>query len=168
MSIYYYLQSILFVCAVSISSAFACSCALITPAEAYASADTVFSGKVENVQYLDDPEGGRLEPRIIVTFSVNDLWKGGEQSQIIMHTVYNKFSCNGYFFKSGKEYLVYATYNKRAENFLGKLFAPKEPRLGVKLCSGTKPIEEAGSDLTVLRSSKGLTPGKSLKNERAP
>ena len=131
----------LLISASGINNAFSCSCAPISPMDAFTNADVVFSGTVEN------------------------LWKGKNKTQIIMHTVYNKFSCNGYYFKAGNKYLVYATYNKRADNFLGKLFAPKQPSLGVYLCGGTKAIEEAGHDIQVLEAKGKVAPNNLLKEK---
>ncbi len=129
---------------------FACDIKQLTPSKALSEADVVFRGVVDNLQYLDNPEKTETEPRIIVTFKVLELWKGPADKIVTLHTTHNKFTCNGYVFKAGGEYLVYSRYNRRADNFLAKLFAPEKPTLGVKIYSGTKPISLAEGDLKLL------------------
>ncbi len=125
----------------------ACDKTELEPAKAFNTADVIFRGNVENLQYLDDPETTKVEPRIIVTFRVSKVWKGPLEKSLTIHTTYNKSTCNGYAFISGREYLVYARFNRRADNFLAKLFAPDKPTLGVKVYGGTKPISRAENNL---------------------
>ena len=94
-------------------TAIACAKEILSGKNALDAASMVFQGKVENLQYLDPPEQTDLEPRIIVTFSVNKLYKGEADKQVIIHTTHNKWSCNGYVFEAGKEYLVYTKENKK-------------------------------------------------------
>lgn len=137
------------------TSALACEKKQLAPSDALKEADVVFRGVVDNLIYLDHPEKAETEPRIIVTFKVVEAWKGAAVKIYTIHTTHNKFSCNGYVFKSGEEYLVYSRYNRRADNFLARLFAPENPTLGVKIYGGTKPISKAEEDLKLL--GKGLT-----------
>lgn len=128
----------------------ACDKPVLAPATAFESADVVFRGKIENLRYLDNPEQTKLEPKIIVTFLVSEVWKGKAEKNTIIHTTHNKSTCNGYVFQSGKEYLVYSWINKRSDNSIAKLFAQKSPTLGIKVYAGTKPITEALEDLKFL------------------
>lgn len=155
------LVALLLLVAVSfpISPVTACDQALLTPARAFLSADYVFRGRVENLQYLDNPEQEIPEPRIIVTFSVSAVWKGKSEKQILIHTTHNKTTCNGYVFRAGQEYLVYAQRNRRAENFLARFFAPKKPTIGVKVFGGTKPIADAEADMDYLATISGARTG---------
>ncbi len=139
-----------------IHTAIACDKSQLKPSQALNEADVVFRGKVENLQYLDDPNKTKTEPRIIVTFSATEVWKGKADKTISLHTTHNKSTCNGFVFKAGEEYLVYAGYNRRADNFLAKLFAPDNPALGVKVYGGTKLITEAKEDLAQLGKAKQI------------
>lgn len=94
----------------------------------------------------------KTEPRIIVTFSTIESFKGAPENQVILHTTHHKWSCNGYIFQAGKAYLVYASENRRGKGWLARLFGPDKPRIGVKVYAGTKPASEAGTDLEYLRS----------------
>lgn len=134
---------------------FACDKRQLAPSEALAEADVVFRGVVDNLFYLDHPEKSEIEPRIVVTFKVSEVWKGTADKIVTIHTTHNKSTCNGYVFKAGEEYLVYSRYNRRADNFLAKLFAPETPTLGIKIYGGTKPISNAAEDVKVL--GKGMS-----------
>ena len=54
-----------------------------------------------------------------MTFEVYRWWKGPPKKSVVLHTIYNKWSCEGYFFKEGEEYLVFAYRNREqmAERF---------------------------------------------------
>ena len=88
----------------------ACSCVGPRGKKALEGAAAAFSGKVTKVKYLDADEP-RVEPRIIVTFKVYRSWKGPLKRSAVLHTIYNKWTCEGYFFKEGGEYLVFAYKN---------------------------------------------------------
>lgn len=121
------------------------SCALPESAlKAMGKADAVFSGKVSKVKYLDDPKQTSPEPRIIVTLKVYRVWKGPINKEFVLHTVYNLWSGDGYFFHEDEEYLVFA-YKKKVNN---------KDVYDVKLCGGTFPQSQAEKFL------KELGPGK--------
>lgn len=140
-------MAILLICSIN---GFSCDKKQLSPTEALKEADIVFRGVVDNLRYLDDPDKIKTEPRIIVTFKVSSVWKGEAQKIITIHTTHNKDSCNGFVFKDGEEYLVYSRYNRRPDNFINKLFSPKNPTLGVKVYGGTKLITKADEDLKML------------------
>jgi len=88
--------------------ALACSCVGPTGLDILSSNAAVFAGKVTAIEYLEaDTESS--EPPILVTFEVNEVWKGPIRKTVTLRTIYNKYSCNGYFFKEGQLYLVAAT-----------------------------------------------------------
>jgi len=132
----------------------ACDKSPLSLSDSSSVADVIFQGEIENLQYLDDPNQTKTEPRIIVTFSVEKVWKGVVGKTITIQTTHNKSTCNGYEFKAGVEYLVYSQYNKRADNFLAKLFSPSQPTLGIKVYTGTKLLSDAKHDLAYLGSTK--------------
>ncbi len=132
--------------------AIACDKEELADKSAYDFATSIFQGKVENLQYLDPPDKDQLEPKIIVTFSVSKAFKGEPGDQVILHTTHNKWSCNGYVFKAGNEYLVYTKQNKKIGGFLSKFFGEQPTRTGVKVYAGTKPIENAKTDLAYFES----------------
>jgi len=105
--------------------AYACSCvAPRPPLEARDEAQAVFSGTVSSVQ--SDASG------LLVTFDVDEIWKGPEGAQLTLATPGSSASC-GYEFAQGERYLVYG-------------FA-QEGRLNTGLCTRTAPLASAGEDL---------------------
>ncbi len=134
--------------------ALACDKEILSGKNALDAASMVFQGKVENLQYLDSPEQTDLEPRIIVTFSVNKLFKGEAGKQVIIHTTHNKSSCNGYVFEAGKEYLVYTKENKKRSRLIAFFFPSSSTtpaRIGINVYGGTKPLSKATTDINFLR-----------------
>ena len=124
-------------------NAFACRCALPFVENALSGSDAVFAGKVSKLKYLDDPQQASPEPRVIVTFDVSQWWKGSNGKQAVLHTVYNTFTCNGYWFEDNEEYLVYAS--KKEDGTFGTSF-----------CRRTNILAQATEDLALL--GKGTPP----------
>ncbi len=118
-------------------NAFACSCTPPSVEGVLSSSDAVFSGKVNKIKYLDDPQQVSPEPRIIVTFDVSQWWKGQNEKQAVLHTVYNTSTCNGYRFKENEEYLVYASKQE-------------DGTLGTSVCSRTNVLTQATEDIALL------------------
>ncbi len=117
----------------------ACSCVGARGKKALDDAAATFSGKVTKVAYLDANQA-RVEPRIIVTFEVYRSWKGQPAKTMLLHTFYNKWSCEGYGFKEGKEYLVFAYLNPR---LIAEKFAAAKDSLGVNICGATGLLADA-------------------------
>ncbi len=134
-------------------------------------ADWVFSGRVEKIEFLDakKPESGmglhHYEPRIIVRFSVDELWKGTPGTEeITLHTRYNAWSfnnarwlssCSGFPFEEGEAYLVFAyKHNEYSRPF----DAPNpfedlpEDALDTSIWAGTERLEDATEDVLLLSS----------------
>ncbi|RIX51684.1 hypothetical protein D3P08_14765 [Paenibacillus nanensis] len=117
-------------------TAYACDCAIPdNAAEALQENAAVFTGKALAMkgtkwtgQYDDEFDA--------VLFEVERIWKGVEQSQII---VYNPISSCQYDFKTGSSYLVYANLN-------GGEWV-------VSNCSRTAEVTQASSDISELGSS---------------
>ena len=129
----------------------ACSCLAPRAKKMLEVAAAAFSGKVTKVEYLDADEEG-VEPRIVVTFEVYRSWKGTPGKSAVLHTVYNKWTCEGYFFKEGEEYLVFAGKNR---GHTAERFAPATDTLGTSLCA-TKELARAEEELREL--GRGLRP----------
>jgi hypothetical protein len=110
----------------------------------------VFSGKVIDIKYLDKHDDEHIEPAIVVTFNVYKYWKGLPGTKVKIHTVYNKFSCDGYNFEEGEEYLVYAFKQESKKNFWEWLLNKPAYKYDVGLCGGTKPLSSADRDLRQL------------------
>jgi len=121
----------------------ACSCDGARGKAAVKASHLAFRGTVTNVDYLDT-DTAQSEPRIIVTFSVSRVWKGSVGREIVLHTIYNKYSCTGFYFQKGKEYLVFAYRN---EERMAKNFPLAKNTLGTNICNGTNLIESAKDDL---------------------
>ena len=152
-------KSILYLLMLSLSLGFihlsanevlACDCVSPPTDAALKKSDVVFSGQVVSVKYLDDPQQKNSEPRTVVTFKVFRSWKGISTNEFVLHTVDNTWTCQGYYFREGKEYLVFA-FRYNAES--AKRFEPyklPEKSFGVSLCGGTKSLSEATKDLEIL------------------
>ena len=132
-------------------TAAACDCVGPRGRAALANANVAFSGKVIKIIYVDNREQTNPEPRVIVTFRVYRVWKGQAKRKITLHTVLNKVTCNGYSFKEGKEYLVFAHAN---DSEAAKMFPKAKNTLGVNTCGGTFPLADAQRDVKELGSGK--------------
>jgi hypothetical protein len=130
-------------------TAAACECLGPRGKAALANANVAFSGKAIKVEYLDRREQVNPEPRIIVTFRVYRVWKGEPTRDVVLHTVFNKWTCNGYGFKEGEEYLVFAT---PSASDAAKMFPNAKNTLGVSTCGGTLPLADAQGDVKELGS----------------
>ena len=131
--------------------AFACSCAIVGSQKemvesGLSSSDAVFSGEV--VDFEKSPsdttmmEGTMftiMSPRpATATLRVSDVWKGPERETLEVSTSSQETAC-GVPFEEGREYLVYA-YGEQG--------------LETDICSQTRPLSEAGTDLAVLANSE--------------
>ena len=134
------------------SQAIACSCYRPRAHDAVKGARVAFRGTVTKVDYLDE-DTPQSEPRIVVTFSVSRVWKGTVGREFILHTLYNKYTCKGYYFKKDKEYLVFAYPN---EEFMANRFLPTKNTWGTNYCNGTSDIESAKDYLSEI--GKGRKP----------
>lgn len=130
----------IFFCTTFLSTdrAYACSCAVeagVTKQErvqeAFSQANTVFAGKVVDLEDPPSPVNNRMDP-ITVSFNVPEAWKGSQAKTQEVTTPLSSASC-GYEFQAGKEYLVYASED-----------------MEVLLCGETKLLSEAKVDLETL------------------
>ena len=128
-------------------TAVACDCVGPRGKAALVNANVAFSGKVIKIKYVDNREQVNPEPRVIVTFRVYRVWKGQPKRKIILHTVFNKWTCKGYWFKEGEEYLVFAHAN---DSDTAKMFPKAKNSLGVGICGGTFPLADAQGDVKEL------------------
>jgi hypothetical protein len=135
-------------------TAAACDCVGPRGKAALVSAKTAFSGKVIKITYIDNPEQSNPEPRIIVTFRVYRVWKGEPGTETVLHTVFNKWTCNGYGFKEGEDYLVFAHAN---DSETAKMFPKAKNTLGVGTCGGTAPLADAQGDVKELGAGKQMS-----------
>jgi len=131
----------------------ACDCKGVGGKAALLNADVAFSGKVTKIEYLDDSKQRRPEPRIVVTFEVYRVWKGKPKRKMVLHTIFNGFSCGGYWFYEGKEYLVFAKSN---DTNIANLYPKSKQSLGVGICNGTTQLADAKKD--VIELGKGKAP----------
>ena len=96
-----------------------------------------------DVQFLE-PDGPRIEPKILVTFDVSEIWKGPEQRTLRLRTVYNKFSCSGEAYQRGDSYFV-VTHKVNP--------GPQESEMELEdiyACTGTRRLDQATDSLKVL------------------
>jgi hypothetical protein len=133
------LAALAIACVVNPACVFACSCLPPgPPADALASATSVFSGRVAALSGAVDAGGS--DP-VQVTFAISKVWKGTDQPTIEVLTPASSASC-GFEFVQGEEYLVYASES--------------EGQLQTNLCSRTALLAMADDDLAVLGA--GSTP----------
>ncbi len=124
--------------------AHACSCSAPDVLGALNSSDAVFSGEVSSIEQMRVTQKFE-ESTVIVTFKVDQIWKGEKARKIVLYTFLNQFSCNGYHFKEGTRYLVFASAWDASSKF------PDVSRaLGVDLCSGTIELDRADQELKKL------------------
>ena len=124
-------------------AAVACSCGdpSVRPCAAYWKARAVFTGVVTEVTESDVRHGGSESVRPfhykLVRFKVQDWLRGPRRRAAQVLTAPRGADC-GYKFVPGRRYLVYAE-----ERTDGLLYT--------SLCTATKPLAEAGADLSFIR-----------------
>lgn len=118
-----------------VEQTFACTCLPPeSPARELERSTAVFAGEVTSVEAPSGPITSSADP-VVVTFEVHTVWKGPTRDALAITTARSSASC-GYEFVDGREYLVYAS--------------GEEDDLQVSLCSRTKPLTLAGTDLVAL------------------
>jgi len=130
-----------------------CSCFAVAGRKALPTAAAMFTGKATIVEFLET-DTKRNEPAILVTFEVLEVWKGPVQETLRLRTIYNRWTCGGYYFKEGETYLVTA---HQVNSSAGQ----DDIELGgVNPCGGTRELDKAAEVL------RDLGPGE--KPEQAP
>lgn len=128
----------------------ACSCAeLPSVKEEVERSDAVFSGMV-----LDIREKRNASKSVL--FEVRNIWKGADESQIIITTGQGGGDC-GFIFKEGTEYLVYASEST--------LFGEKS--LASSICDRTNKMTSLQEDITILGDGQPPTKEVDLTREHA-
>lgn len=116
---------------------YACSCAMPgSPTEEMAKSGAVFSGKV--IEIVDRNKNGlthsSADPMEVV-ITVDEIWKGIDESQVVVVTERDSASC-GFQFEVDKNYIVYASKDG--------------DQLRASLCSRTALLSAAVDDLSEL------------------
>ena len=122
----------------SVEAAESCTCMPASPQQNFESANTVFSGRVIHIKTRRKFRLFRssLQQKIVI-FQVDQVWKGQEIPQLTVITSNSSASC-GVNFVQRESYLVYASGS--------------DDELTTSLCSGTKPLIQAQSDIWMLDS----------------
>jgi hypothetical protein len=135
------------------SSVYACSCAQPqTVNDQFSRSEAVFAGKVLEVKEQKNVNGSMTRAAL---FDVSRIWKGGTESQIIIHTGSGGGDC-GFNFEKGKEYLVYAGTST--------MYGGKELLVTI-MCDRTVALDQAKADLAVLGAGKIPTEQVHLEGE---
>jgi hypothetical protein len=119
----------------------ACTCGLVDRSQKeiveseLSSSEAVFSGEV--VDFEKGSSTAAPWPTETVSLRVSEVWKGPQRETLEVSTATQSGTC-GYAFEEGQEYLVYA-YGKQD--------------LKVDICTETKPLSKAGTDLALLGNS---------------
>jgi serpin B len=130
---------------------YACSCMPPgAPRAEMAQAAAVFAGRVTDVKAPGGLIISSADPTT-VTFAVSHVWKGPEESVLVVKTARDSASC-GFPFQTGQEYLVYA-FDTGAE-------------LTTHLCSRTAFLADAREDLAAL--GEGQAPAPAATESAAP
>jgi Tissue inhibitor of metalloproteinase len=120
----------------------ACSCiAPPPPVEAARNADAVFHAKLVSV--ADVPKTGpHALGNKMFTFEVVRTFKGQLDAQVNIMTTDNSAACGREYGAPGSEWLIYATIDGKGQTH-------------DNLCSRTKPIADAASDIAELEAAEG-------------
>ncbi|CAG7625951.1 hypothetical protein ACFQI7_14110 [Paenibacillus allorhizosphaerae] len=135
------------------STVHACSCARPQDVVAqFSRSQEVFAGRVLEVKEQRYLNGSVTRA---VLFEVSHIWKGGNESQIIIHTGSGGGDC-GFHFEKSKEYLVYAHPST--------MYGDKELLITI-ICDRTNVLGQAQEDLAVLGEGKIPTEQVNLEGE---
>lgn len=141
----------------------ACSCTPRAFAARFQGASAVFTGTVREIEVQDKltkKGNGRwsktlmqADPPVTVTLDILTPYKGvGQKKTFTLNTSLTKYTCSGYPFTEGRDYLVFA-YRRddpgtESTSLYG--FPPDTYEVG-GLCGGTKEIEKAADDLARMK-----------------
>ena len=117
----------------------ACTCiASGPPCQTYFQVDAVFVGTVRAIEVREVPIEGItwLARRRLVHISIDGPARGVQGTAVDVWTGEGDGDC-GYAFKPGSRYIVYA-------------YKRPDGALGTGICSRTRPIEDAGEDLSFI------------------
>jgi hypothetical protein len=135
------------------SNVYACSCVQPLAVEAeFSRSEAVFAGRVLEVKEQRHLNGSMTKAAL---FEVSHIWKGGSESQIIIHTGLGGGDC-GYHFENGKEYLVYAHPST--------MYGDKELLITI-ICDRTNVLAQAQEDSAILGEGKVPTEQVNLEDE---
>lgn len=135
------------------STVYACSCARPQDvAEQFNRSQAVFAGRVLEVKEQRHLNGSMTKAAL---FEVSHIWKGGTESQIIIHTGSGGGDC-GINFEKSKEYLVFA--------HTSTMYGGKELFITI-ICDRTNVLGQAQEDLAVLGEGKVPTEQVNLAGE---
>lgn len=135
------------------SNVYACSCAQPLSVEAeFSRSEVVFAGRVLEVQENRKLNGSVTKSAL---FEISQIWKGGSESQIIIHTGSGGGDC-GYHFEEDKEYLVYAHPST--------MYGDKELLVTI-ICDRTNVLAQAQEDLAIIGEGKVPTEQVNLEDE---
>lgn len=135
------------------SNVYACSCARPQSVEAqFSRSEAVFAGRVLEVKEQRYLNGSMTKAAL---FEVSHIWKGGPESQIIIHTGSGGGDC-GFNFEEGKEYLVYAHPST--------MYGDKELLITI-ICDRTNVLDQTQEDLAVLGEGKIPTEQVNLEGD---
>jgi hypothetical protein len=135
------------------SIVYACSCAEPPSVETQVErSEAVFAGRVLEVAEQKSARGYMTKAAL---FEVGQIWKGGAESQIVIHTGSGGGDC-GYYFEAGKDYLVYAHSTE--------MYGDKDQLVTI-ICDRTGEYTETHEDLAVLGEGRAPTEQVNLERE---
>jgi hypothetical protein len=165
---------------VSAPQAFACSCGDKDPdvARQKDGADAVFAGEIVDIQYVEAVE--IRNPRVIVTFKVDRVWKGPVGRDFQMHTALGGGICAGISsekLKIGETLIVYAQGWSGAKWKRTSLVDPRMPGYhvrpelietvkddatvyGTSVCTRTKRTSDPGAEKDLRELGESRAPAK--------
>ncbi|MBI4341594.1 MAG: hypothetical protein HY598_04870 [Candidatus Omnitrophica bacterium] len=115
----------------------ACSCEKPSMVVELKRASMVFIGQVMRIKQTGE-QNSFHESKVIVTLNPTRFWKGPQDTRrVVLHTVRNQVSCDGFWFEDGKTYLVVAHQQP-------------DGTVGTSFCSGTEVIDKATENIAAL------------------
>jgi hypothetical protein len=139
----------------------ACACLGKSLDVRWEDATAVFTGTVQEIASPKNfPKKERTDPPIIVTLSVDKAYKGTEGKETFtLYTSLTQYTCTGYPFEKGKQYLVFAYQRQKDHADPSSFYHFHTGTYDVGgLCGGTKELESAAEDLQALQSKVDSAP----------
>lgn len=131
-----------------------CSCTMASLESRFEKADVIFKGTVtaiQNVLRLQDTKFPDEPIKVFVT--VDEAYKGlKKEKTFILHTSYPRYTCGGFPFETGKEYLIFAYERKSGKYDAASLYRFPIGSYEVGgLCGGTQKIENATDEIEAIK-----------------
>jgi hypothetical protein len=129
-----------------------CGCTGADFSTRWKKATTVFTGTVQGItnpqKFVRQREA---DPPTEVTLTVQETYKGGAEKTFVLNTSQTHYTCTGFPFEVGKQYLVFAYERKDGTYTPQSLYKYPVGTFDVNgLCGGTKEFSQAAADAKLI------------------